>query len=175
MAEEIQEIGREFVKNTIGFIDGFHGFRVFMDSYTLRNRNAIAIPVSNDEKITFDILMSQEVWNTQVNPARIEKRYFYCECKKREDAAQLKPELKSFLKNVLKATPHLPQGYDDCGFIFFHNKPFSVTQTDLHNVQFVMDLLNNAYQVNEIVALCGRVGMICIDDWLLNLTACGRQ
>jgi hypothetical protein len=171
MAEGNQEIGREFVKKTIEFIDGVFGFRVFMDSYT----GEVSIPIGNNETINFDILMYQTFLNTENNPATMEKRYYYCECKKREDAIALRPQLKSFFINVLKATPHLPRGYTNCGFIFVHNKPFSITQANIHDAEFMRTFLENAYQPNEIVALCGRIGMICLDDWFLKLTASGRQ
>jgi hypothetical protein len=171
MAEGIQEIGREFVKKTIEFIDGSFGFHNFMDSYTAPG--AVSIPVGN-ENITFDILMYQDTWTAE-NPPKPTRKYFYAECKKRENSAQLKGELKAFLINVLKVTPHLPGGYQNCDFIFFHNKGFSVTQEKLHSIEFVMDLLDNAYSIGDIQALCGRVGIICLDDWFLKLTASGRQ
>ena len=36
-------------------------------------------------------------------------------------------------------------------------------------------LKNEGYQVNDIVGLYARVGMICLDDWLLKITASGRH
>jgi|WetSurMetagenome_2_1015567.scaffolds.fasta_scaffold53269_3 hypothetical protein len=173
MAEGIQEIGREFVKKTIEFIDGSFGFDVFMDSYTARD--AISFSIEDEKKVSFDIAMCQDILDITRNPAVPKKRYFICECKKRDNENELKPELKAFLINILKVTPHLTGVYKNCHFIFFYNKPFSVRQADIHNVEYVMDLLDNAYGTNEITALCKRIGMICLDDWFLELTGSGRH
>jgi hypothetical protein len=172
MAEGIQEIGREFVKRTIEFIDGSFGFDVFMDSYTARD--AISFPIADGKKVSFDIAMCQDILDITRDPPVPKKRYFICECKKRDDETQLEPELKAFLIDIIKVTPYLTGVYKNCDFIFFHNKPFSITQTDIHNVEYVKKFLENAYDTNEIISLCGRIGMVCLDDWFLELTGRGR-
>jgi hypothetical protein len=173
MAEGIQEIGREFVKKTIEFIDGSFGFDVFMDSYTARD--AISFPIANGEKVSFDIAMCQDILDLTRDPPVPKKKYFICECKKRQNATELEPQLKAFLIDILKVTPHLTGVYKNCDFIFFHNKTFSVTQADIHDVEYVMEFLDNGYGANEITALCNRIGMICLDDWFLELTGSGRN
>lgn len=173
MAERNQEIGREFVKKTVEFIDKSFGFNVFMDSYT--DCGGLTFYTTNNKPVYFDIILNQEIHDNSTNPPSSKKKFFICECKKRNKAGQLKKELKDFLIKILSVDLNLNQKFANYNFIFFHNKPFSITQEKLRNVEFLEIFLDKKYSTNQIVKLHDRLYMINLDDWFLDLTACGRR
>jgi hypothetical protein len=173
MGEGIQEIGREFVERACAFVEGTFGFHVFQISY--QALDAVSVPLPT-ERVRFDILLFQTRINEGHNPPREEKKYFYCECKKRQNLTELRSGLKEFLVKAVKASPQLRRDFaDNFGFIFFCNKPFGVDQENLQNVEYIRQFLDNAYEVNVITQLCDKIGIIFLTDWILETTARGRQ
>lgn len=166
-------IGRDFVNSVSSFFQDNFGFSVDRTAY---EGPAGASIVVDGERIRFDMINSQTRTRTSPNQSTTPfKVRFFCECKYRSNPSGLKRELKKFLEKAMKASPELQiQFSDSYGFMFICNQRFGVKQSDLENVEYLRELLDNDYKDNDLKNLTTRTMIVVLEDWFLELLSKGR-
>lgn len=122
------------------------------------------VPIS-DKHIRFDVLMKQETPNGGV--------HYFCECKFRGSIrakAGLRSEFKSFVERAIETLQYVTGKYGKTHFcfLFITTIPFDVWEEDIHDVEYLRQLLGNSNtRLTDLVTLSKHLQIIVIPWWLV--------
>jgi hypothetical protein len=147
------------------FQDNFD-FTVVETAY--EGADSASVLVGN-ERVKFDLIMTQNRRLVQEQEIAEFRIHFYCECKSYKTNATLKNKLKKFIENSLKVTPTLEGRFaGNIRFIFICNRPFGVDQENLNSIENIRSYLDDNYGLDDLQKLSQRIGIVILSQWFLD-------